>query len=516
MQDFLSPTWPIPFPLRVISASIALVLFWVVLLFIPPLPQAIATQAVATEPESSVARGLTWLKSQQATDGSFPGFSAIGGTADGIYALAAGGEDPHDVARPGGSDPIEFLKARVESIDCDASDRSDCSARSAGQVAVAAEASSDNPKRFGGSDLIAAIEATFDEASGSYRETKLDPVSGKYSFVTNMFDQAFAVLGLSARHVQTPRPAISNLLVAQQSDGGWEFSPGWGTDTNSTALALQALIAARRLDPRIDADAALVKALEFFHAQQNADGGFAYQKSFASNYCGGSKVSDTNSTAYSTQALLAAGEDPAAAGWVPAGAGPVEFLLSVQNDDGSFNYQQGPDCSGDAGATSQAIPAVAGESFVCLIGLGTCPVSPADQQGGGSSVAETSPVSVPPSEQASRDSSVSRQGTPTPDPKSPPAAVLRKKRAPRPPAAPSAAPVPSTPQASPLLATSQSPIASTPTLQPGPSGGAALARAENDRATPLTLAGRAAAAVGAGLLAASIVYYMRKRKSWSH
>lgn len=44
-----------------------------------------------------------------------------------------------------------------------------------------------------------------------------------------------------------PADAVSYLKSLAQPSGGWEWGPGWGADTNATALALQALLATGEL-----------------------------------------------------------------------------------------------------------------------------------------------------------------------------------------------------------------------------------------------------------------------------
>ncbi len=67
------------------------------------------------------------------------------------------------------------------------------------------------------------------------------PTLGAYS--TQASANAWAILGTLAMSETTPAPAIDYLAAQIQPAGGWEWSPGWGVDTNSTALALQALVA---------------------------------------------------------------------------------------------------------------------------------------------------------------------------------------------------------------------------------------------------------------------------------
>ncbi len=93
--------------------------------------------------------------------------------------------------------------------------------------------------------------------------------------------------------------------------GGWEWAPGWGADTNATALAVQALLAGGQPVT----STVIVNALGYLKGAQNGDGGFAYSVAGATP-----GTSDANSTAYVVQALTAAGENVRScrlAGWRP-------------------------------------------------------------------------------------------------------------------------------------------------------------------------------------------------------
>jgi hypothetical protein len=67
---------------------------------------------------------------------------------------------------------------------------------------------------------------------------------------------------------------------------------------------------------------------------------------------------DANSTAVAVQALIAAGEDPAATEWQNAAGA----LLAFQNPSGAFRYSHDTP-EDNLFATVQAIPAAAGLSF---------------------------------------------------------------------------------------------------------------------------------------------------------
>ncbi len=136
-----------------------------------------------------------------------------------------------------------------------------------------------------------------------------------------------------------------------QPDGGWEWSAGWGADTNTTALAVQAL----RVAGLSTNDPAIQAAVEFLRTAQAADGGFVYDPASAES------GSDVNSTAYAIQALIAAGEDPAGEAWRVEGISPRDYLLNAQLADGSFEWQPGTGVN--PLSTQQAATAPLGATF---------------------------------------------------------------------------------------------------------------------------------------------------------
>jgi hypothetical protein len=146
-----------------------------------------------------------------------------------------------------------------------------------------------------------------------------------------------------------------HLEEVQQSDGGWEFIPGDGSDTNTTAVALQALLAAGEVGIVHPLTPPPGRALDYLHESQNADGGFGFLPG---------EDSDPNTTAFVIQALIAAGEDIDAGGpWTPGGVTPLEGLLSFRNaETGAFQFF-GAD---SAYATYQVVPALMMAPFPAL------------------------------------------------------------------------------------------------------------------------------------------------------
>jgi hypothetical protein len=300
-----------------------------------------AAQAALAAPDDASDNALQWLAAKQSTDGGFSnGFtpeSDIGATADAVVAIASARQDA-SAWRKGGASPLDYLAAQATAGNVNG-------AGVAAKVKLAALATGQDPKRFGGADLIAAINAD------------LNPTTHIYG--TGLFDQALALLALSNAGQPLPEGVVAALVNGQAEDGSWSFSgdqtPGAG-DTNTTSMAVQALIAAGERAP-------VAKALDYFKKIQNPDSGFTYQK--PSEF---GEDTDANSTALVIQALLAAGERPE--NWAVGGKDPMAALMALQQPSGAFSFNATL-ADENALATIQAISALNRVTFVEVRQLGS-------------------------------------------------------------------------------------------------------------------------------------------------
>jgi prenyltransferase beta subunit len=266
------------------------------------------------------AKGVRFLQTVQNEDGGFSNGitleSDLTATADAVVAAASAEENPQTVFS---ADPVAYLEARVEAGDVTV----------AGQIAkviTAAVAAGLDPVNFGKTDLTKALLA----------QQADDGLIGM-----GAFDHCLSMIALENAGVEMIDGTVAAAIAAQNKDGGWGFMAGEASDTNTTGLCLQALAWTDKTDS-IDAGLAYLKAI------QNEDGGWPYQS--PSDY---GTDSDTNSTALVVQALIANGED------LTEWHDPQTWLLSMQNESGSFSFQAA--MPGDnVLATLGAIPAVEG------------------------------------------------------------------------------------------------------------------------------------------------------------
>jgi hypothetical protein len=210
------------------------------------------------------------------------------------------------------------------------------SAAANGKLMLAAAGLGEDVGNFVGVDLAGLLTGYYDNGTGAFGSTN--------------WDQGLGMLGWSVAYTEPiPSKAVEVLASTVVTDGGWGYLPGGKSDTNSTALILQALRAAGQCERT----PLVANALAYFKGLQNADGGF----SFAAGY-----DSDANSTAYVIQGLLAAGENPAGPRWTTAdGKTPYDALASFQLPDGSFEWMAGQ--GANTLATQQAVAPLLNADF---------------------------------------------------------------------------------------------------------------------------------------------------------
>lgn len=290
---------------------------------------AVESSLAARPATGAASEAVAYIRSLQNPDGGFPfsagDLSSPGATIDAVYALAAAGVDLDDVTN-GGNSPLDYLAAQANAYSADPG--------AAPKLLMAVVAADGEPREFGGVDLVERTEDNLDYQTGRYG--------------VDLWDHLLFMLAWASVELDPPSTAVSYLVSRQLANGGWEFDEGFGADTNTTALAIQALIAAGRR-PSTEA---VQNGLGYLASAQNDDGGFPYSPDSPWG-----TDSDANSTAIVLQALVAAGENIDGGGpWDTEGAStPLEALLAFQNPDtGAFTYA-GAD---NAYATYQAVPAL--------------------------------------------------------------------------------------------------------------------------------------------------------------
>ena len=305
------------------------------------------------DPATAAALGAAWLDRQINSQGfvaAASGAPAYSNTVDAALALAAAKDRGTSY-----TNAVNYMKTHVDNYVKDSNGVDQPGAL--GKLAMLAVSAGQDPTTFGGTNLIQRIRAT-KRADGLFGAQ--DPT------FDGAFRQSLALLAFAAANAAPPADSVAWLKSQQCTDKGWQsyradttqpctatdVANFAGEDSNSTGIAAQALHALSATFPKGN-------PLDFLKAMQNTDGGFGYLKGTGT---------DADSTGLGIQAILALGEDPTAGRWVLAGGTPMTALLALQvaspdADRGAFDFQQENPLKPNFLATVQAVPAAARQPF---------------------------------------------------------------------------------------------------------------------------------------------------------
>jgi hypothetical protein len=174
--------------------------------------------------------------------------------------------------------------------------------------------------------------------------------NGSFGGLVNL--TAFAILALRAAGdsaATAPIRLATRWIEHQQgSDGGFGFGArGSSSDVDDTGAALQALAAAGARDA-----SALSAAARYIIRAQNRDGGFPEQAGGESN---------AQSSAWAIQGLIAAGRNPRSLRR-EGSRSPLAYLESLITPSGSIQYSR-TSAQTPVWVTAQALIALAGRTF---------------------------------------------------------------------------------------------------------------------------------------------------------
>lgn len=332
-----------------------------------------SSAAVSNERRARMA--TRYLVEQQMPDGSIPGFSAIGSTADAITSFEAAKRAPNAMVKA-----LDYLSSHEGDVN---------TIGEKAKVILALVAVGGDPRDWeNGRNLVQEIKDN--EIDGRYGDSE-------FSYV---FDQALSILALQAAGEKIPPEAITWLADAQCANGGWQFdhpsSPSDNNrcfdsslpvdynfaDTNTTSLVIQALVAYGGADVSLPG-----RPWAFFkRARDHIKGGWVFAPQFA---CDAGQeppdcsASDTNSTSLVIQAYVAHDDKP-----LPEGAGRalrgLQRKLCGKNAGAyasSWTYDDGELVKSppDPGATIAAIPALMRKAFPIEEGFVTKPAPKAPE-----------------------------------------------------------------------------------------------------------------------------------------
>jgi energy-coupling factor transport system substrate-specific component len=258
--------------------------------------------------DPALVHGVAYLRRAQNTDGGFGGDVRQSSdqlfTAWATMGLAAARTDPRRVVRSGHS-PVSFMTAGAARLTQTGDlERTILALRAAGASA----------RSVGGHDLLGALL--------HHRSS-----NGSFAGQTNL--TAFAIFALRAcgsRPGDRTVSAAAGWLARQQDrDGGFNYAArGGASDIDDTAAAVEGLVAGGHRGSEIG------RALGFLLAHQNPDGGFPLVPGQGSN---------AQSSAWAVQALVAGGRNPDRARR-GSGRSPLAYLRSLMGADGSVRYSR--------------------------------------------------------------------------------------------------------------------------------------------------------------------------------
>ncbi|HEY8738867.1 MAG TPA: hypothetical protein VIO62_17710 [Candidatus Dormibacteraeota bacterium] len=265
-------------------------------------------------------RALQWLQCTQQQPSGQIGPNAdnpVARSAELVIGLAAAGQDPSAFQHNGFS-VADYLKSAVST---------DVGTNGTLLMARALE-----PGTGSTATVVAQLTAA---------EALTGPSAGEYG--GDIFSDALAILGLHAAKQSIDANAVRFLRSKQDADKGWSFDNAQsGSDSNTTALVLQALIAGG-VTPD---DSAITNGLDYLKTQfQN--GGFVFSTQYGT-------TPDAQSDDLAIEALLAANVATSDA-WSAS-------LGSAQSNLASLQIASGPDGGALAGfdklmATTPAVGA---------------------------------------------------------------------------------------------------------------------------------------------------------------
>jgi prenyltransferase beta subunit len=280
---------------------------------------------------ASLSPELNFLASAQNTDGGFG--AARGQSTSELYTawtamgLAAAGRNPASVRRDGHS-VLDALRAEVSTLS---------GIGDAERTILAAQVCGASSYSFAGRDLVAEVLRARD---------------GDNSFEHLVNLTAFAIFALRAVGHSPSYPAIRDaagwIEQQQNSDGGFSFGEhGSPSDVDDTGAALQALAVAGARNTRVVSAGA-----DYLIRSQNLDGGFPEQYGSESN---------AQSTAWAIQGLIAAGQHPSAVRR-RGSRSPEGYLESLLAPGGSIRYSR-TGAQTPVWVTAQAMIALADKTF---------------------------------------------------------------------------------------------------------------------------------------------------------
>ncbi len=272
--------------------------------------------------DGPVSKALNFLRSIQQSDGRISDFAT---SSWAVIAIAAAGEDPHDWRVGSGSSIVDYLIANRHMLDLS-------KATDVERSTLSMTAADEDPSDINGTDYVEILKNLF--------------VNGQIGNEAWLNDDFWGVLALvsagEAANSTVIHETVEFIKEHQNADGGWGWAVSAGSDVDNTAAAIMALVSAGENN----STKVVSNALQYLRNNQQPNGGFPSH-------------GDTNSASdsWAIGAICSVGQNPAE--WQVNGTNVIERLLSLQNEDGSFNWTRSdPPWVNRAWMTSYAIVAL--------------------------------------------------------------------------------------------------------------------------------------------------------------
>jgi energy-coupling factor transport system substrate-specific component len=294
-------------------------------------PSRAGASILGASAHAGLSPEIAYLQRAQNADGGFG--ASRGQPSSELYSawaaigLAAAGRDPLSLTR-GGHSVLDSIRAQATSLE---------GAGDLERTILALHACGVPAGSLPGGDPVTRL-------------LRLQGRDGSFGELSNI--TAFGVLALRAAGFAAQgspvRSAAAWLARQQDRDGGFGFGQRGGpSDVDDTAAALQALVAAGA-----GRSAAAERAGAFLLRSQNLDGGFPQQPGGASN---------AQSTAWAVQGLIAQGRQPSRV--TRSGSrSPIAYLQTLLTAEGSIRYSR-TGAQTPVWVTAQALAALGEKAF---------------------------------------------------------------------------------------------------------------------------------------------------------
>jgi hypothetical protein len=301
----------------------------------------VSSQALAAKTTPNLKTATKYLTNKtNLLDGDHYGSADdadIGLTIDGAFALAASGTDNTALTQM-----VDYVAANGDSYD--GVGTAYPSGGAIGKVALLAEAVHQNPRDFGGANLITALDATVCTATSDSC-----PAVGAYEYGSSTFDQALGIMAqLRAGDSKNATSPIALLESQQEGSGAWpSLIPSSGdADPDSTGMAVMALALVGTKAASADEQ----KGIAWLASDQSKSGGW-----------NGTSGESINSAALALMGLQLDGST-----YATEVARGEKFLAQNQNSGGGFRLTATGSKASNLRASTQAVSGAVGTSFGAL------------------------------------------------------------------------------------------------------------------------------------------------------